>query len=123
VQQPAEGAAALEEAGRTPADLLLLDVAAATGAAVLRYRMARPGTRVVFLAPGRKPGDAVVAQVVQTQVYDVVTDLETLGQTIDHPADLAAAARWPDPSLAPGAQQAATCVVERIVQMPMTSLP
>ena len=37
--------------------------------------------------------------------------------------DLAAAARWLDPSLAPGAQQAATRVVERIVQMPMTSHP
>lgn len=123
VVQPAEGATALEEAARTPADLLLLDVAAATGAAVLRYRMARPDTRVILLAPERKPGDPLTAQVVQAQVYDVVTDLQALGQAIDHPADLAAAARWLDPSLAPGAPQAATRVVERIIQTPMTSHP
>lgn len=123
VVEPTEGSAVLEEAARTPADLLLLDVLATTGAAVLRYRLARPETRIILLAPGRKPGDALVAQVVQTQVYDVVTDLETLGWAIDHPADLAAAARWLDPSVAPGAPQAETRVVERIVQTPLTSHP
>lgn len=125
VVEPAEGASALEEASRTPADLLLLDVFCATGAAVLRYRLARPDTRVVLLAPGRTPGDSAVAQaVMRAQVYDVVTDLETLGQVIDHPADLSAAARWLDASLATEAQPAANSrIVERIVPTPLSSHP
>ena len=106
VTDPGEGPVALEAAARTPADLLLLDVACASGASVLRYRLARPGTRIVLLAPGRRPGDATVAQIVQAGVYDVVTSPEALGPAIDHPADLSAAARWLDPSLAPDAPQA-----------------
>ena len=105
VINPPEGAAALEAAARTPADLLILDIACASGASVLRYRLARPGTRIVVLAPGRKPGDSLVAQIVQAQVFDVVTEPEALGAAIDHPADLSAAARWLDPSLAPEAAQ------------------
>jgi hypothetical protein len=125
VVEPAEGTSALQEAGRTPADLLLLDIACAAGPPVLRYRLARPDTRVVLLAPGRTPGDTAVAQVVmQAQVYDVVTDLETLGQVIDHPADLSAAARWLDASLAiSGQPDATTRVVERIVPTPLSSHP
>ncbi len=125
VTEPGEGPAALESAARTPADLLLLDIARVAGPQVLRYRLARPDTRVVLLAPGRGPGDTAVAQIVmQAQVYDVVTDLETLAQVIDHPADLSAAARWLDASLATEAQPAATTrVVERIVPTPLSSHP
>ena len=97
----AGGPAALEAAARVPAELLLLDVAVAEPRARLRYRLARPGTRIVLLAPGRRPGDRAVAAAVQSQVYDVVDDLDRLPQLLDHPADFAAVARWLDPSLAP----------------------
>ena len=103
VVTPAGGAAALEGAARVPADLLLLDVAVAEPRALLRYRLARPGTRIVLLAPGRRPGDRAVAAAVQSQVHDVAEDLDRLPQLLDHPADFAAAARWLDPSLAPDA--------------------
>jgi hypothetical protein len=72
----------------------------------------------VLLAPGRKPGDALVAQIVQAQVFDVVTEIDALAAAIDHPADLSAAARWLDPSLAPEAVQGPT-VVERIRDRPV----
>lgn len=116
-----QGATALEEAARVPADLLLLDIETgpALGPAVLRYRLARPQTRIVLLAAGKVPGDAEVAAVVQAGVYDVVTDRESLGSVLDRPpADLAAAALWLDPSLAPGTsrrEQVRERVIERRV--------
>lgn len=116
-----QGAKALEEAVRVPVDVLFLDINAGPGlgSAVLRFRLARPNTRVVLLAPGRVPGDAEVAAVVQAGVYDVVTDLEELGRVLEQaPAQLAAAALWLDPSLAPAAscrQQVRERVVERRV--------
>jgi hypothetical protein len=109
VVTPAGGPAA-----RVPAELLLLDVALAEPRALLRYRLARPGTRIVLLAPGRRPGDRAVAAAVQSQVYDVADDLDRLPQLLDHPADFAAAARWLDPSLVPDAPGEAS-VVERTV--------
>ncbi len=103
VVTPAGGPAVLEGAARVPAELLLLDVAVAEPRGLLRYRLARPGTRIVLLAPGRRPGDRAVAATVQSQVYDVADDLDRLAHVLDHPADFAAAARWLDPSLAPDA--------------------
>ena len=103
--EPGEGAGALAAAARIPADPLLLDVATGPGLgpAVLRYRLARPQTRVVLLAPGRSPGDAEVAGVVQAGVYDVVTDPADLAAALaGPPGDLAAGARWLDPDLSPG---------------------
>lgn len=60
---PGQGATALEEAARVPADLLLLDIETGPGLgpAVLRYRLARSQTRIVLLAAGKVPGDAEVA--------------------------------------------------------------
>lgn len=101
VVTPAGGGAAIEAAARVSAELLLLDVAVAEPRALLRYRLARPGTRIVLLAPGRRPGDRAVAAAVQSQVYDIADDLDHLAPVLDHPADFAAAARWLDPSLAP----------------------
>ncbi len=114
VATPAGGGAALEAAARVPAELLLLDVAVAEPRALLRYRLARPGTRIVLLAPGRRPGDRAVAAAVQSQVYDIADDLDRLAHVLDHPADFAAAARWLDPSLAPDAPGEPR-VVERTV--------
>lgn len=119
--QGGQGAAAIDEAARVPADVLVLDVATGPGlgAAVLRYRLARPQTRVIVLAAGRAPGDPELAGVVQAGCYDVVTDLAQLSAVLDRPAaGLEQAALWLDPSLAPGKAVAETAVKvkERIVE-------
>ncbi len=119
--EPGEGAGALAAAARIPADPLILDVATGPGLgpAVLRYRLARPQTRVVLLALGRSPGDAEVAGVVQAGVYDVLTDAADLAAVLaGPPGDLAAGARWLDPDLTPGGAARAPArerVVERRV--------
>jgi len=121
IAEKGQGITAMDEAARVPADILLLDVntGPGLGPAVLRYRLARQDTRVVLLAPGKVPGDAEVAGVVQAGVYDVVTDLEDLGAVLDRPAaGLAAAALWLDPALAPEAsskEQVRERVIERRV--------
>lgn len=115
---PGQGVAALEDAARVPADLLLLDIntGPGLGPAVLRYRLARPKTRIILLAPGKAPGDTEVAAVVQTGVYDVVTNLDDLKTVLDRPqAELATAALWLDPSLAPSVSSREQ-VRERIVE-------
>jgi DNA-binding NarL/FixJ family response regulator len=126
VVNQSQGVGAIEEAGRVPASVLILDVAIGPGlgAAVLRYRLARPQTRIILLAMGRQPGDAEVAQVVQAGVYDIVTDPEALAAAMDRqPAGLESAALWLDPSLAPGA--GGKMVVERVIErkVPMTQRP
>lgn len=120
VVEAGQGAAALDEAARVPVDVMVLDVAAGPGlgAAVLRYRLARPQTRVIVLAAGRQPGDPEVAGVVQAGCYDIVTDLAQLAAVLDRPpAGLEQAALWLDPSLAPGKTATeAVKVRERIVE-------
>lgn len=120
------GPAALDEAARVPADVLVLDVdtGPGLGRAALRYRLARPETRIILLAAGRQPGDAEVAQIVQTGVYDVVTQPEDLAAALDGPpADLVRAALWLDPSLAPetAAQGPREVVVEK--RVPLSTRP
>ena len=118
---PGQGAGVLAEAARVPADTLVLDVATGPGLgpAVLRYRLARPQTRIVLLALGRIPGDSEVAGVVQAGVYDVVTDAADLAAVLaGPPGNLADGARWLDPELVPdGASvaQAQDRVIERRV--------
>lgn len=121
-----QGPAALEEAARVPADVLILDVGTGPGLgrAVLRYRLARPQARIILLAAGRQPGDAEVAQVVQAGVYDVVTDLADLPAVLDGPpTDFARAALWLDPTLAPEAaeQRPREVVVEK--RVPLSTRP
>lgn len=113
-----QGPGMLEDAARVPADLLILDVdtGPGLGPAVLRYRLARPLTRIVLLAPGKLPGDIEVAGVVQAGVYDVVTDINELENILDRPqAELANAALWLDPSLAPDFSRR-TQIQERVVE-------
>ncbi len=88
---PGQGAGVLAEAARVPADTLVLDVATGSGLgpAVLRYRLARPQTRIVLLALGCSPGDPEVARVVQGGVYDVVT--EASGRSATDPRTVGAA--------------------------------
>ena len=118
VVQPGGGPIALADAARVPADVLILDAGSGPGlgAAVLRYRILRPTTRIVLLAQGRVPGDAEVAAVVHAGVYDVATDPTDLPAVLaSAPAGIEAAARWIDPSLAPEARQGQR-VVERVVE-------
>lgn len=122
-----QGSEALDQAARVPADVLILDMCTgpALGPAVIRYRLARPNTRIILLAIGSMPGDPNVAMVVQAQVYDVVTDVAKLGDVFDaQPAGLAAAVKWLDPSLAPEAEKIVQ-VRERVIErrVPMTQRP
>ncbi len=121
---PGAGGGALDEAARTPATALVLDLATGPGLgpAVLRYRQARPGCRVVLLAAGARPGDAAVDRIVAAGVYDVVVEVpELAGVLAGAPATLAAAARW----LAPVQTHvgAAPQVVERRITRPLPSHP
>jgi len=116
-----EGSKALEEAARIPTDTLILDMEAGPGLgpAVLRYRLKRPDTRIILIAAGKKPGDSDVAAVVQAGVYDIVTDIATLGVILDQPpADLSAAAKWLDPalSLEAGEEVSKTIIKEKIIE-------
>lgn len=96
------GSNALTEVARVPVDILVLDVKTGPGLspAVLRYRLNRPNTRIILLAEGAVPGDVEVARVVQTGVYDVVTDIMKLPEALGgKPAGLEAAAKWLDPNI------------------------
>lgn len=113
-----QGPGLVDAAARAPVDLLVLDVATGPGlaSAVLRFRLARPDTRVILLAPGRVPGDREVSAIVAAGVMDVVEDLDNLGSAWDRPGDLRAAARWLDPSAVPDPAQAAAAPPERVLE-------
>lgn len=118
ISDKGQGVGALEEIARVPVDVLILDIntGPGLGPAILRYRLARPQTRVILLAPGRVPGDTEVARIVQAGVYDVVTNLDNLENILEQPqAGLAAAALWLDPALAPGSVTGER-VRERVVE-------
>lgn len=112
------GPALVDAASRAPVDLLVLDLGTGPGlaAAVLRFRLARPQTRIILLAPGRVPGDREVSAIVAAGVMDVVDDLSSLQTVWDTPADLRAAARWLDPSAVPDASATALPGRERILE-------
>lgn len=125
--EPGQGPAAVDEAARAPVDVLLLDIdtGPGLGPAVLRFRLSRKDARVVLLAIGRTPGDAEVAQVCQSGVYDIVTEPETLDLVLASPArDLSAAALWLDPSLGAAAQSSRQArIIEVEKRVPMVQRP
>lgn len=97
--------AAFEEAARAPLDVLVLDLDAAPGldlaAAVRQYRIARPATRIIALAPGREAGEHTCAALVARGVYDIIAaapdaDWTALvGEALTRPpATYREAARW-----------------------------
>ncbi|MCL6522696.1 MAG: hypothetical protein K6U79_10065 [Firmicutes bacterium] len=116
------GGPAVEAAARVPSDTLVVDADALPGIGPLvTYRLARPQSRAIVLAPGRSPGDGLLASVAALGIYDIVTDLEELSAVLARPpATLAQAIRWIDPSQEPGAQAATATrieVVDRLVPL------
>lgn len=115
------GGPALIEAGRVPIQVLLLDLAAGPGlgTAVLSYRLRNTSAasqRIILLAAGAEPGEPEIARIVQAQVYDIVTDLETLPTVLAKPAaDLTAAVRWLDPRLTPSIVENKTRTAQEVV--------
>jgi hypothetical protein len=74
----------LEEAARVNSSVLILDIDAGTEgdvvAGVKKFRVARPNTRIIVVAPGREPGDKAVAALVGKGVYDIVVPAERDGE-------------------------------------------
>jgi len=92
-------------ASRLNLDTLVVDLDIAPAAAVLlalhTYRVQRPGTRIIALAPGRRPGDATVSRIIAMGIYDIVApdDAEAvipeLESAVRNPAaTYSQAARW-----------------------------
>ena len=85
-------------------EALFIDLDAVDDAALIdalhTYRVQRPETRIIVYAPGRCPGDLVLAQLVALGIYDLVTPdeapAEDLGgiivQALDAPAGTYASA-------------------------------
>lgn len=69
----------LNTAARVTTDILVLDLDVAPEVEIIEalhgYRMLRPTTRIILLAPGRSPGDATVAALVNMGIYDIVAAL------------------------------------------------
>jgi hypothetical protein len=62
-------------------EALVIDLDAVDNAALIdtlhAYRVQRPETRIIIYAPGRCPGDLLLAQLVSLGIYDLVTPVET----------------------------------------------
>lgn len=92
---------ALAQAARTQLHFLLIDIDC-SGTIVEelhQYRVQRPDTHIIILAPGRDPGDSLVARVVSLGVYDIINEpeetmIKTLLYSIKNPANYTQAARW-----------------------------
>lgn len=124
----------LEAAARIPAAVLLLDAGAGPPDALLagarQYRVTRPETRVIALAPGRVPGDPTVAGLVALGVYDILAPggdnpnwADLLHDTLTGPpATYAHAARWSAAQLA-GAPLRTAPQGARIERVPVVARP
>lgn len=90
----------LEEASRVNSSVLIVDIDAGTGdiiTGVKKFRVARPFTRIIAIAPGREPGDPVVIDLIRKGVYDIIAPIinEKDGEEIDIIADLTRALNKP----------------------------
>lgn len=93
-------AQALDAAARVAADVLALDPGTAgsddLAPALLRFRAARPSTRIILLVPDRQPGDSLCRRAAEAGVYDILAPA-----TPDAlPDELAAALRRPPATIA-----------------------
>jgi hypothetical protein len=67
-------------------EVLVIDLDAVDDAALIdalhTYRVQRPETRIIIYAPGRCPGDLLLARIVALGIYDLVTPDETSPEDI-----------------------------------------
>ncbi len=63
------------EAGRVNSSILILDIDSGPGTelvkGVKKFKVVRPYTRIILLAPGRKPGDKIISQLLSKGIYDI----------------------------------------------------
>lgn len=94
-------------ASRVNLDTLVIDINVASATTILQalhtYRVQRPDTRTIVLAPNRQPGDMTVAGIIALGIYDIVATeatenekaIQELRGFLDSPpATYAQAARW-----------------------------
>ncbi len=124
---------ALKEASRSPTDVLWIAHDALESpdpAAIRRYRVARPETRIVVEIPDDlAPPNAFVSAVVGMGVLDIVLHAYTLSEAIDRHPSYADVARWQggglswdeEPTVKAPAQEPKDRIVEK--RVPMTSRP
>ncbi|MCG0275663.1 MAG: hypothetical protein L5655_05775 [Thermosediminibacteraceae bacterium] len=95
----------LNSAARVASDILILDLDIGSGrdivAALQSFRIARPHTRIILLAPDREPGDVIVSSLVGLGIYDIISGPKDSdwGKLVrdalaNQPATYAQAARW-----------------------------
>ncbi|ADL07214.1 hypothetical protein [Thermosediminibacter oceani] len=95
----------LNSAARVASDILILDLDIGSGrdivAALQSFRIARPHTRIIILAPAREPGDVIVSSLVGLGIYDIISGSKDSdwGKLVKdalarQPATYAQAARW-----------------------------
>jgi len=92
---------ALSQAARLQLEFLVLDIdfPNVSEAELHQYRLPRPATRIILLAPDREPGDLLVSKLVGLGIYDVVSGTQEaladeLLQTVQFPGNYTQAARW-----------------------------
>jgi len=95
----------LNSAARVASDILILDLDIGSGrdivAALQSFRIARPHTRIILLAPDKEPGDVIVSSLVGLGIYDIISGPKDSdwGKLVkdalsSQPATYAQAARW-----------------------------
>ncbi|TCO53192.1 hypothetical protein, partial [Caldanaerobacter subterraneus] len=92
-------------ASRVSSDVLIVDLDVFSGkeivSALQSFRIARPNTRIIVIAPDRKPGDEIISSIVGLGIYDIAagkkeSDWAEMIKNIllSPPATYAQAARW-----------------------------
>ncbi|NNG67890.1 hypothetical protein [Caldanaerobacter subterraneus] len=92
-------------ASRVSADVLIVDLDVFSGkeiiSALQSFRIARPNTRIIIIAPDRKPGDEIISSIVGLGIYDIAAEGKESNWSeiiknilISPPATYAQAARW-----------------------------
>ena len=92
-------------ASRVSADVLIIDLDVFSGKEIISalqgFRIARPNTRIIVIAPERKPGDEIISSVVGLGIYDIAEGEKESNWSeivknilLSPPATYAQAARW-----------------------------
>jgi hypothetical protein len=92
-------------ASRISSEAILVDIDVFPGkeivSALQSFRISRPNTRVIIIAPERKPGDEIISSIVGLGIYDIVAEVKDLDWNeiinnvlLSTPATYSQAARW-----------------------------